>query len=174
MAVPSARARRVPLLVLLAFTFFSTASSQTCYFQDGSVATGNVPCNPNSGSASSCCGPGWACLGTDSSFAICAAVDGSGYARGACTDQSFSDPRCPRFCFKNNGVSPCPGDPNRFYCFTEGQGNCTSGNDAIFFACKSPASQTPGPEQGGLAMDGRLSADETSPIYSHTYHHDND
>ena len=92
---------RIPCFALLfsALLFdLSTADPPLCYFLDGTVADGQVPCNAA------------ATNGTDNASACCQGV-GDGYctqnglclyggilARSSCTDKSWKSLKCPRVC----------------------------------------------------------------------------
>ncbi|GAW22810.1 hypothetical protein ANO14919_123530 [Xylariales sp. No.14919] len=78
---------------LIYFRLIDAAASK-CFYPDGSEATGDSPCNPDA-EVSACCGSSSdsTCL----SNSLC--EDGSGRViRGSCSDQSWSDPACPRYC----------------------------------------------------------------------------
>lgn len=126
--------------------------SAACYYPDGSVAQ-DIPCT-DSTDESTCCGPGFACLGHTSSFFLCQATgeefqraDASEFVRGSCTDQSWRSSNCPNVCVDPNrdntagghGVAACPRSDTRFYCISTGlsEEDCSTGHNLIEFVSKS-------------------------------------
>ncbi len=86
-------------LLLLVSIFTSTvltlAGSSQCYYPDGSVSQGDAPCEPDQ-DVSWCCGATYECTSNQ----LCAVFfDGAWeFNRGTCTDSTWSDDNCPRFC----------------------------------------------------------------------------
>lgn len=80
--------------------------SQKCYNTDGSVMTGDLPCNTDL-EHSFCCGASWTCL----SRGICSdlnttqsAINGSpipALQRATCTDRTWYSGECPQFCLND-------------------------------------------------------------------------
>lgn len=101
---------RWPLQILLLPIFItasgaqSNSSSHSCYFPSGIISAGK-PCHSNAKN-SVCCGPGFQCL----SNKVCQttpAIDNTfkySLYRSGCTDPTFQDPACPRFCFRGKRV----------------------------------------------------------------------
>lgn len=80
----------------LSFMYFlflcPTQSDSVCYFPNGAVAVGDIPCAPSL-SFSPCCGRGWTCLVSG------ACEHNEHIARGSCTDSSWTSKMCPLFCY---------------------------------------------------------------------------
>ncbi|KAF1961487.1 hypothetical protein CC80DRAFT_578074 [Byssothecium circinans] len=81
-------------------------SSATCYNPDGSAMRNKnareiyIPCNTtaiSNGHHSACCATGDLCL-TNGLCANDGADGGNNYWRDGCTDRTFSDEACPRYC----------------------------------------------------------------------------
>ena len=70
------------------------AAAQTCYWPDGSVATGSSVCNPSS-AYSSCCGNIDYCLTNGLCFD---AYGDNAISRQSCSDQSWVSKSCPQYC----------------------------------------------------------------------------
>lgn len=102
-----------------------------CYYPNGNLVS-DTPCNRGSGN-STCCPPGYACL----SNGLCGITEfisnidkfdrsAAWYIRGTCTDKTWTDPACPRFCITASDgddlstgavVEQCLSDAkDRFYC----------------------------------------------------------
>lgn len=81
------------------------ATDADCFYPDGKLATGDLPCD-SSQSQSFCCGPGWTCLDNK----LCHSTgeytkpDQVGYARGSCTDSMWKSDQCPQFCTGSQGA----------------------------------------------------------------------
>ncbi|OCL07715.1 hypothetical protein AOQ84DRAFT_440038 [Glonium stellatum] len=85
----------VPLLYPL-----SAIASQTCYWPNGAVAQGYIPCNPNQPNSMCCADQGQAaCL----SNGLCLWLADFSIDRGGCTDSSWASSAC---------VQTCRSDPN--------------------------------------------------------------
>ena len=72
-----------------------------CYFPDGSIATGDTPCNSvaASNSVSACCGYSDICLDN----ALCLMQHNSpGIVRGSCTDETWQSHECAQYCTDGN------------------------------------------------------------------------
>ncbi|CEL08955.1 hypothetical protein ASPCAL12099 [Aspergillus calidoustus] len=81
------------LLRLLCPAIYLGLSTATCYYPNGSPATGDVQCQ--SGPNSACCGQGAICL----SNGLCLGVSQPfGLSRGSCTDPNFEIDECPKAC----------------------------------------------------------------------------
>ncbi|KAI0468270.1 hypothetical protein F4859DRAFT_491027 [Xylaria cf. heliscus] len=126
---------------LIHFRLVDAAASK-CYYPDGSAATGDSPCNPNA-DVSACCGSSSdsTCLNNN----LC--EDGKGRViRGSCSDQSWSDPACPRYClsFKFGGedLIPCTNvtKDNVSYCCDGAIDNCCNSGDGRFQVLPYPTS----------------------------------
>lgn len=79
----------------------SQYNTSKCIFPDG-VTNGNinppfVPCDPLA-SVSACCAIGESCVGEG----LCYSANGGIY-RGACTDATWKDPACPKYCVAKSG-----------------------------------------------------------------------
>jgi len=114
-----AMARYVNLSLLMIYfscstrTFFPVVLSQSCYNPDGSLESGNRPCNP--GVHSPCCGTGWGCRADK----VCECESGNGcargsLARGSCSDSTWKSPDCPSVCI-NGDVSKCVSAMSRLH-----------------------------------------------------------
>jgi hypothetical protein len=94
---------------ILALHLLSIACTVTatnpCYFPDGNIAPEFVPCSPNGDG--DCCVNGDFC--TQWGFCI---SDSKGYHyRGACTDTTWGNPSCPRYCLADSNCESEPGPP---------------------------------------------------------------
>ena len=72
-----------------------------CYFPDGSIATGDTPCNSaaTSNSVSACCGYSDICLDN----ALCLMQHKLlRIVRGSCTDETWQSPQCAQYCSDGN------------------------------------------------------------------------
>ncbi|KAF2405373.1 hypothetical protein EJ06DRAFT_518359 [Trichodelitschia bisporula] len=122
----------IPLLLALLFAL-STAASSRCWAPDGkTVPALDVPCN-NDGN-STCCGQGWACLSNNICMWTPSVQDKvtNHYGRGSCTDPTWTDPNCPKFCVSLSAgdnipgaeaMARCPHVDNTFYCLNDNQAN---------------------------------------------------
>jgi hypothetical protein len=82
-----------------------TSQSQRCYRPNGDVASGDRSCFPDQEN-SFCCGTEWVCLDNKvcQSSRLSRQSNGQAtFARGTCTDSSWTSEDCPKFC--NNGLS---------------------------------------------------------------------
>jgi hypothetical protein len=78
----------------------SGESGNICYYPNGDTMGTDVPCDPDA-PVTQCCGSRSACL-TNGLCALEATDDiGISYARGTCTDRSWSSPLCPQQCQLN-------------------------------------------------------------------------
>ncbi|KAM7187628.1 hypothetical protein V8F20_010912 [Naviculisporaceae sp. PSN 640] len=122
--------RRLSLLVISS----SVLISAKCYYPNGLTAL-DTPCT-DSTEESTCCGPGYACVGHESSFFLCqntnsSTDDFSGFVRGSCTDKSWRSSNCPNVCvdeYRDNvsgghSVFFCPDSDVLLYCAREGLGD---------------------------------------------------
>lgn len=78
----------------------------SCYYPDTTVAAGDLSCNA-SAIVSTCCGKGWACLGNGLCLSTGESPDINRdiWARGSCTDRTWSSEKC---------VKPCEGESTFF------------------------------------------------------------
>ncbi|KAH7094911.1 hypothetical protein FB567DRAFT_511308 [Paraphoma chrysanthemicola] len=83
---------------LLSILPFSLAAN-ICYLPDGSTNK-DVPCDPNA-PVTQCCGTRDACLSNGLCILSASNNTGISYARGTCTDRSWSSPLCPQQCQLN-------------------------------------------------------------------------
>lgn len=89
----------VALAIPLLYPLFAIAS-QTCYWPNGAVAQGDVPCNPDQTNSMCCAGQGQsACL----SNGLCLWLGDFSIDRGSCTDSAWASGAC---------VQTCRSDPN--------------------------------------------------------------
>ncbi|KAK3940997.1 hypothetical protein QBC46DRAFT_383822 [Diplogelasinospora grovesii] len=135
------------VIALLLAALTASPAAAICYYPDGSVAQGDVPCT-DSTTQSSCCGQGYACLGNaDSAFFICQSTGdevqragASTFVRGSCTDQKWRNARCPSVCVNPNapyndmvsggmGIAQCNASNDTFYCIDNVMAsvNCSAG-----------------------------------------------
>jgi hypothetical protein len=75
-------------------------SGNICYYPNGDTMGTDVPCDPDA-PVTQCCGSRSACL--TNGLCVLEAADDTGisYARGTCTDRSWSSPYCPQQCQLN-------------------------------------------------------------------------
>ncbi|KAI1327436.1 hypothetical protein F5Y16DRAFT_399432 [Xylariaceae sp. FL0255] len=128
-------------LFLVYLLHLKVATGTTCYFPDGSVAQGNLPCDPD-GNVSTCCGvasPDGACL---ANF-LCQDIDKK-LIRGSCTDQTWSSPFCPQYCLVDQlggeDVVSCQNvtkSDSTFCC--NGDTNCCDSGDGVFTVFPAPS-----------------------------------
>jgi len=88
--------------LVLTISLLRFASSQNiCYLPNGDTQPHDVPCDPNA-EVTGCCWSRAACL-TNGLCIMGGAESDSGqeYARGTCTDRSWSSPLCPQNCQLN-------------------------------------------------------------------------
>ncbi|KAI0505612.1 hypothetical protein F5B22DRAFT_627124 [Xylaria bambusicola] len=109
-------------------------ASLQCYYPNGEKADGDSPCNPDA-DASFCCGSSSdnSCLNN----LLC--QDGIGRViRGSCTDQSWTDPACPKYCLSFNtggeDLIPCNNVTNDHisYCCNGAIADCCDSGDGRF------------------------------------------
>lgn len=118
---------RLSLLALV--TAALAQNNATCYYPDGSNSHGTACFGTT---VSACCGPGFICLGTG----LCApgADNKKSYTypvyRSACTDQTFEDSACPRYCLSSDdnqdagqGIAQCS---DGSYCCGRAYDCCTN------------------------------------------------
>ena len=77
-----------------------------CYYPDGSISTGDIPCNSAAAgnSVSACCGQSDICLDNG----LCFVQESSPtVARGSCTDETWQSLQCAQYC--SDGNCPCFG-----------------------------------------------------------------
>ncbi|KAH7085260.1 hypothetical protein BKA63DRAFT_13757 [Paraphoma chrysanthemicola] len=91
------------LLILITINLFSvlpfSLAANICYLPDGSTNK-DVPCDPNA-PVTQCCGTRDACLSNGLCILSASNNTGISYARGTCTDRSWSSPLCPQQCQLN-------------------------------------------------------------------------
>jgi hypothetical protein len=91
----------VPLVVVMKFYVFillcvSALVSEIlaeCYYPDGKVAPGLIPCN-STAKVSHCCRDADVCL----SNGLCFSTGLSSIVRRGCTDSTWNETTCPSFC----------------------------------------------------------------------------
>ena len=84
--------RSISVVLMLGIT---AALAQVCYYPDGTVSSGDVPC-ASSGTATHCCGRNTGiCL--DNGFCLDAAAQPFGLSRASCTDRNWGS-SCPSQC----------------------------------------------------------------------------
>jgi len=129
------------LLLLLCRLLFP--ANAICYYPSGDVSPQDSPCHD--GTASTCCGPGYACL--DNNICIATGLERQLpnevlYVRGSCTDKTWRSGNCPNFCVNpaNNdkldggiGMQQCPGLLSSFYCMDGAPFDCKSGENVVSF-----------------------------------------
>ncbi|ORY66113.1 uncharacterized protein BCR38DRAFT_429251 [Pseudomassariella vexata] len=84
-------------VLALAVARVIAAKETQCFFPHGNVHSLGQPCDPNATGAVPCCQAGHTCL----SNSLCWDPMNSHVVRGSCTDSTFRDPACPRYCFNN-------------------------------------------------------------------------
>ncbi|OCL01450.1 hypothetical protein AOQ84DRAFT_6704 [Glonium stellatum] len=110
-------------LTLCLLVGVSAASNTTCYYPDGLESKG-LPCNPTA-DVSTCCGPGFICLGND----LCTPGPNDRktydykFYRSSCTDATWKSSACPNFCLgplddidSGQGLESCSGSPDQYCC----------------------------------------------------------
>jgi len=112
---------------------------------------GYFPCDSTQ-QQSTCCEEGYTCLSNNicmfnSSASIQLQNDGVEYVRGACTDENWNSPSCPKFCINAlppfdddiggpQSMSKCPDtSADIYYCDDEMMAtvNCSSNQDVVSF-----------------------------------------
>jgi len=83
-----------PLAFLCSIYISATSATLACYWPNGGVDTGSVPCNQTT-TVSACCSPGDSCSATG----LCLGSAGYPY-RGSCTDQTWASPACSKLCLQ--------------------------------------------------------------------------
>ncbi|KXJ94843.1 hypothetical protein Micbo1qcDRAFT_160150 [Microdochium bolleyi] len=137
-------------LLLLAFILHVNAA---CYYPNGNLAPNDVPCKSNT-VAAACCGQGYACL----SNGICQPTGNellepgaSGFVRGSCTDQKWTNPGCPYFCIDpkiNNvagghGIAKCKNrSDDSYYCIDSEHDETTCAKGGFLFFIGKPSALT--------------------------------
>ncbi|KAI0508800.1 hypothetical protein F5B22DRAFT_384810 [Xylaria bambusicola] len=147
------------------------ASSQ-CYFPNGAEAEGWSACNPDA-DVSFCCSfqYDYTCYNN----LLC--QDGKGrVVRGACTDQSWTDPACPQYCqnYKLGGTDliPCNNvtKDHISYCCDHAIDNCCDTGDGRFDVLPYPtsliATWNPAASEYEVLPGASATASSTSPSLS--------
>ncbi|KAH7033680.1 uncharacterized protein B0I36DRAFT_321878 [Microdochium trichocladiopsis] len=101
-----------------------------CYWPDGSVAVGDVPCNTSASGYSSCCATGDVCYkGT-----ICASMKFENtFYRSSCTDQLWRDSNdCTMRCAFTNVRSTLAGPEILTKCSGDNKWACNGLQDAVY------------------------------------------
>ncbi|KAM0280637.1 hypothetical protein ACHAQH_003944 [Verticillium albo-atrum] len=142
-------------LALLIPTAAAQSSSQSCFFPNGTVAAGDMAACGGGGADtahSHCCNQGWACL--SNGLCMAAGQDPAQLAdatilRGACTDQSWASPDCPRWCTDPEEIdnlnvpqpiTACQGSRDVFFCVNaDDAGDCDEDEETIRFSGGSPS-----------------------------------
>lgn len=111
----------LPFLCFSILQLVASISAQTCYYPDGSEATGNRPCNTST-TYSACCSTTDYCL----TNGLCFDAGSNNYmTRDSCTDSSWKSNYCPQFC-QTSGTSGgessycCGVDSNAETCCNNG------------------------------------------------------
>jgi hypothetical protein len=128
--------------LLLLITFFhlpapSHSQQQKCFDTRG-VETNNLPCDP-SASAGPCCSATFFCLsnGLCTPGPLTLKDTLTEFYQGNCTDATWQDPKCPRFCMSaldathGQGLNGCSGSGVGKYCCWRSTGDCCSNASAI-------------------------------------------
>ncbi|KAF2479227.1 hypothetical protein BDY17DRAFT_313780 [Neohortaea acidophila] len=126
------------LSILLSFLVLSSFQvSAICYYPDGTVTPGDVPCLTGN-DPSFCCSFGYACLNNQICMTTSHTPNATNtYVRGSCTDPTWRSANCPSFCVNpdppwkddtagGEGMALCANTTNTFYCvdFNEDAVNC--------------------------------------------------
>jgi hypothetical protein len=85
--------KTVILTAVILFRIGAEAAGSTCYWPDGSPATGLYACTPNN-AESACCANGDYCTTTG----YCISSSAAFHYRSACTDKSWASSSCPQGC----------------------------------------------------------------------------
>jgi len=104
-------------ILVLASTLFSLSTQQQCYYPDGKLATGLIPCNA-SAPVSHCCRESDVCL----TNGLCFSAGLGSIVRRGCTEKGWNSTDCPNFCTKGmcqkettrnvtDALSHCPHTP---------------------------------------------------------------
>jgi hypothetical protein len=127
------------LLLITIFHFLAPSHSQQqkCFDTRG-VETNNLPCDP-SASAGPCCSATFVCLnnGLCTPGPLTPKDTVTEFYQGSCTDATWQDPKCPRFCMSaldathGQGLNGCSGSGVGKYCCWRNSGNCCNNASAI-------------------------------------------
>lgn len=146
-----------PLLLLvsaaLALLLPTTAAQSTdapCFFPNSTAAAADMaPCGGAGADTthSHCCNQGWACLSNGLCMAAGqdpAQLAGATLVRGACTDQTWTSPDCPRWCTNAEDlddlnvpqpIAACQAVPGAFYCAnSDDAADCDEEEEVIRFS----------------------------------------
>ncbi|KAK4141344.1 uncharacterized protein C8A04DRAFT_31094 [Dichotomopilus funicola] len=114
---------------------------KTCYYPDGSIAKGDHPCDTDAEHSPCCAGDVLAnqCLANK----LCLSPKGR-YARGSCTDPTWTSPDCPQYCIANNltngaDLSLCTSlsNPSPSFCCV-GASDCCAQQSSQFILRPAP------------------------------------
>ncbi|KAF3350154.1 hypothetical protein VdG2_01969 [Verticillium dahliae VDG2] len=154
-----------PLLLLvsaaLALLLPTTAAQSTdapCFFPNSTAAAADMaPCGGAGADTthSHCCNQGWACLSNGLCMAAGqdpAQLAGATLMRGACTDQTWTSPDCPRWCTNAEDlddlnvpqpIAACQAVPGAFYCAnSDDAADCDEEEEVIRFSGGAPSAVT--------------------------------
>lgn len=139
----SSRSFKTHLILLSAV--LSRIANATCYFPDGTIAASHRLCHVGV-KHSVCCRDGYGCL----SNGVCSLVEYAWradkvdpvYLRGSCTDETWRDPVCPKFCLEDGtdgnpeyGMIRCENaNQEVFLCQTRDGRNCSDREWLVSFS----------------------------------------
>ncbi|KAH6706179.1 hypothetical protein EV126DRAFT_398444 [Verticillium dahliae] len=131
---------------------------------------------------SHCCNQGWACLSNGLCMAAGqdpAQLAGATLMRGACTDQTWTSPDCPRWCTNAEDlddlnvpqpIAACQAVPGAFYCAnSDDAADCDEEEEVIRFSGGAPSAVTTigvsptSTSDSSSATSGGASQTSTSP-----------
>lgn len=128
MSIHNSRQGRVLSTFLYSLVLLTLRVSAICYYPDGTVTPGDVPCLTGN-DPSFCCSFGYACLNNQICMTTPHTPNATNtYVRGSCTDPTWRSANCPSFCVNpdppwkddtggGEGMVLCPNTTNTFYCF---------------------------------------------------------
>lgn len=82
--------------ILLAFLLHAVTATNPCFFPNGDSASGFIPCSPNGDG--DCCAEGDSCT----QYGYCVSASEGKHYRGGCTDSTWGNPSCPKWCLANS------------------------------------------------------------------------
>lgn len=135
--------------ISLLLVAFALPVRPACYYPSGKVSNQDVPCNDGD-EASTCCGPGLACLSNNLCMATGSDIQSptmkSTYVRGTCTDKSWRSGNCPNFCVNKQvdrlgqgmPIESCDeddadGDHDVYYCVNKQEKSCKNEWNVLVF-----------------------------------------
>ncbi|OCK75199.1 hypothetical protein K432DRAFT_386335 [Lepidopterella palustris CBS 459.81] len=155
----------VTLTILLLCSPFVIAD-QTCYWPNGAVAQGYVPCNPGQTNSMCCAGQGEsACL----SNGLCLWLADFSIDRGGCTDSSWASGACVQTCRNNPNdghadVTQCLNTTSLEYCCGFNNDCCNGVGGVLAVGVAAPT----GGSFFAVSMPGRSSTSTAFPTGSAT------